>query len=88
MVSCHFLQSEQYWRHSSLIYMANFKPEIISPYYKLLDEDNVSACQSQGYQLIPWTVNETADMKTMLSYKVDGIITDYPDRLVELLTSY
>ena len=35
-------------------------------------------------QLIPWTVNEVEDMKQQLSLGVDGIITDYPDRLVDL----
>jgi glycerophosphoryl diester phosphodiesterase len=32
-----------------------------------------------------WTVNETADMARLLEMGVDGIITDYPDRLLALL---
>lgn len=32
-----------------------------------------------------WTVNETEDMDRLLSLGVDGIITDYPDRLLEVL---
>lgn len=32
-----------------------------------------------------WTVNDTAVMERMLALGVDGIITDYPDRLQQLL---
>ncbi|MFD1016603.1 glycerophosphodiester phosphodiesterase family protein [Winogradskyella rapida] len=64
-----------------------FHPEIISPYFKLLSAENVSAYQSQGYKVIPWTVNIKADMAQMQAYQVDGIITDYPDVLINLLQS-
>ncbi|RCW91630.1 glycerophosphoryl diester phosphodiesterase [Winogradskyella arenosi] len=64
-----------------------FHPEIISPYFKLLSAENVSAYQAQGYKVIPWTVNSKADMVQMQAYQVDGIITDYPDVLINLLQS-
>lgn len=32
-----------------------------------------------------WTINETADMRRLIDLGVDGIMTDYPDRLLELL---
>jgi glycerophosphoryl diester phosphodiesterase len=32
-----------------------------------------------------WTINETTDMQRLLALGVDGIITDYPDRLISLL---
>jgi glycerophosphoryl diester phosphodiesterase len=32
-----------------------------------------------------WTVNETADMQRLMEWGVDGLITDYPDRLLKLL---
>jgi glycerophosphoryl diester phosphodiesterase len=32
-----------------------------------------------------WTINETTDMQRLLELGVDGIITDYPDRLISLL---
>ena len=31
--------------------------------------------------MIPWTVNERSDMERLIALGVDGIITDYPDRL-------
>ena len=63
----------------------SYKPEIISPYYKLLDEKKVKSLQSEGFKVIPWTINSEPDMQQMINFKVDGIITDYPDRLIKLL---
>ena len=63
----------------------SFKPEIISPYYKLLTEENVMNYKSKGFQIIHWTVNEISDLESMIGLKVDGLITDYPDRLIGLL---
>ena len=45
----------------------------------------VRDAQRQNMEVHVWTVNETADMERMLALGVDGIITDRPDRLLELL---
>jgi glycerophosphoryl diester phosphodiesterase len=63
----------------------SFTPEIISPYFGLLDADNIHIYQSKEIQIIPWTVNLEKDMQLMIDYQVDGIITDYPDKLIEML---
>ena len=36
-------------------------------------------------RVIPWTVNEPADIARILDMKVDGIISDYPDRVQQAL---
>ena len=61
-----------------------FTPDVYSPYFKLIDQSVITFCKRKNMQLIPWTVNEIEDMKQQLSLGVDGIITDYPDRLVDL----
>jgi glycerophosphoryl diester phosphodiesterase len=38
-----------------------------------------------GVQVHAWTINEIADMKRLLDWGIDGIVTDYPDRLARLL---
>ncbi len=63
----------------------SYKPEIISPYFKLLTAKNIRDYQSQGFQIIPWTINTEDAMRQMVLWNVDGIITDYPDRLIEML---
>lgn len=63
----------------------SYKPEIISPYYKLLTKKVVKKYQDLGYRVIPWTVNEYEDLDLMISFGVDAIITDYPNRLPQFL---
>lgn len=62
----------------------SYKPEIISPYFRLLTSEIINEYHSQDYLIIPWTVNEEQDMFKMLRWNVDGIITDYPNRLLEI----
>lgn len=62
-----------------------FMPEVYSCDFSLLNQEDVQYLQEKNIQVIPWTVNETEDMNTLLSWGVDGIITDYPDRLMPLL---
>ncbi len=65
----------------------SYKPEIISPYHKLLDETKIKALQAQGYEVIPWTINDVDLMKRFIEWEIDGIITDYPDQLKILLSN-
>jgi glycerophosphoryl diester phosphodiesterase len=52
---------------------------------QVLTKDLVQAAHSRGLQVHAWTVNETEDMRRLLEAGVDGIVTDYPDRLINLL---
>lgn len=61
------------------------KPEIISPYFKLLSQEYVYKYQKEGFKVIPWTVNKKKHLKRMIDFRVDGIITDYPNKLIEIL---
>ncbi len=45
----------------------------------------VRAAQEKGLAVVVWTVNEHAKMRELIAAGVDGIITDYPDRLAEVL---
>lgn len=65
--------------------LLSYKPEILSPYYKLLNETIVKENKLDGYKVIPWTVNDMSDLEMVLKWKVDGIITDYPDRLLKII---
>lgn len=56
-----------------------FVPEIYSPYFRLVNQQLVKNCHTNGIRLIPWTVNEEEDMLELLELGVDGLITDYPD---------
>jgi glycerophosphoryl diester phosphodiesterase len=62
-----------------------FVPDVYGPEYGLLDEKLLSEIRAHGLKLVPWTVNEQADMQRLIALGVDGITTDYPDRLQLLL---
>jgi glycerophosphoryl diester phosphodiesterase len=66
--------------------LLDFKPEIYSPQYSLIkSEQFVDSIKILDMKLIPWTVNEKEAIKEMIRLKVDGIITDYPERVLEEL---
>jgi glycerophosphoryl diester phosphodiesterase len=62
-----------------------FIPDVYSPAYKLVDKKLVDDSHQLQMLLIPWTVNEKADMEKLIKMGVDGLITDYPDRAQEVL---
>jgi len=62
-----------------------FVPEIYSCDFKLLSQENIAYLQSKNMLVIPWTVNTQKDMNQLISWNVDGIITDYPDSLQSIL---
>jgi glycerophosphoryl diester phosphodiesterase len=51
-----------------------------SPNFRNLTQEAVAAAQALGLKVVPWTVNEPFLMKRMLDWKVDGLITDFPDK--------
>lgn len=61
-----------------------FQPDSYSPHYSLVDEQTVNYCNTKGIKIVPWTVNEVVDLEKMKVFKLDGIITDYPDRAVKV----
>ena len=80
-------------RLAALVYNADFDtamaklgfvPEIYSPYYPLVNQNLVGEAHAKGMKVIPWTVNEIEQMKKLLKFGVDGLITDYPDRALKL----
>lgn len=56
-----------------------------SPFHQDLSAALVREAQGLGLQVIPWTVNEAPDMERLIGWGVDGLITDYPDRLREVM---
>jgi glycerophosphoryl diester phosphodiesterase len=54
---------------------------IWSPYFGDINADLVSEAHDLGLSVLPWTVNEPADMTRMIEIGVDGIISDRPDLL-------
>lgn len=66
----------------NILHAANTGAKIWSPEYIHLEESHVSYAHSLGLKVIPFTVNDPEDIKRLQNFGVDGIITDYPDRLI------
>ena len=50
-----------------------------APDFAELDPDCVAEAHALGLRVVPWTVNEPADMAQLISWGVDGLCTDRPD---------
>jgi len=53
----------------------------INPNHKKLNRKNNLAIKEAGFKIYTWTVNDPEDIKKMKRFGVDGIITNYPDRV-------
>lgn len=53
----------------------------VHPEHNLLKADDVLKIQSAGLRIFAWTVNEHADINRVRLLGVDGIISDFPDRI-------
>ncbi|VTU23027.1 glycerophosphodiester phosphodiesterase [Variovorax sp. RA8] len=56
-----------------------------SPAFNDLTAAQVREAQALGFQVVPWTVNQRADMARLMDWQVDGIITDDPALLRDLM---
>ncbi|MEM9142306.1 MAG: glycerophosphodiester phosphodiesterase family protein [Bacteroidota bacterium] len=57
------------------------KAEAINPYFKELDRENTQILGDKGFKIYPWTVNAPEDIARMKGLQVDGIITNFPERV-------
>jgi glycerophosphoryl diester phosphodiesterase len=72
---------------SNLFAELGFEPEILGPDFHLLSAELVQSLRAlyPALRLVPWTVNSPADLRLVASWNVDGITTDYPNRLMQLV---
>ncbi|MBO5419307.1 MAG: calcineurin-like phosphoesterase C-terminal domain-containing protein [Bacteroidales bacterium] len=63
--------------------MLKFTPQWLSPHHTITDEDLVKKCHEKGMKIVPWTVDAPEDIRRILDLKVDAIISNYPDRVLE-----
>jgi glycerophosphoryl diester phosphodiesterase len=80
---------------------ASFRPDAISPVHAYQQDGSVDDpgytpfttaalvrdAHRLGMKVVPWTVDDPATMRKLIDDGVDGIITDYPDRLREVMRS-
>ena len=78
------VEADQAWLPS--IQALGFLPTTFGPDFTSVTPAAVQLLRSSfpSLRLVPWTVNDPADMLTLSNLGVDGITTDYPDRFQSL----
>jgi glycerophosphoryl diester phosphodiesterase len=56
-----------------------------SPFWRNVSAELVAEAHAAGLRVVPWTVNEPADIERVVALGIDGLITDYPDRARRVL---
>jgi len=57
------------------------------PYFDALTPEVVTEIKAHGVTIYPWIIDQPLDMQKLLSLGVDGILTNFPDRLKDILRS-
>nr|WP_315243539.1 glycerophosphodiester phosphodiesterase family protein [uncultured Flavobacterium sp.] len=66
---------------TALAFAESIQAKAIHPDFHLLNADNVRKMQEKGFWVLPWTVNVEEDIQKVKSYNVNGIISDFPDKI-------
>ena len=66
----------------ALAFAKKIKAFSIHPDYVLLTKENVALMQENGFEVYTWTVNAKQDIEKINSFNVNGIISDFPDRVL------
>ena len=79
----------QYSDHGSVPRMVKAAGgRVWSPHFGDLTRDLIAEAKSLGLKVVAWTVNDRAEMERLIEWNVDGIITDYPDLLRDVLKAH
>lgn len=65
-----------------------FVPEWFSPASVFVTKSNVEEAHRRGMKVVTWTVDNKDEMVKMIDAGVDAIISNYPDRLLEVVRQY
>ena len=66
----------------------SFKPNSVGLYYRTINKRTVNILRDLDIGIYAWTVNQIEDGHKMMSFAIDGIITDYPRRIIEARSTY
>lgn len=58
-----------------------FRAKAIHPHFSLLTKENCQQVKKIGLQINTWTVNSVEDIANVKQFDIDGIISDFPDRI-------
>jgi len=78
---CVYLTYLPYKSASSFLKKLTFTPYALGMYHQTIGKKDSKTLHKKNVKLYAWTVNSSKDQKKLIEKKVDGIITDFPDRI-------
>jgi len=73
------------WQHQDVTEAWRWAQELqavsIHPFWMLVSPDLVAAAHARRLQVLVWTVNDPSTMRALVTKGVDGIMSDFPERL-------
>jgi len=67
----------------ALLQNLDFIPRWWSPESSVVTPENVAWCHAHGIGVVPWTVDDPAEMRRLVDCGVEAIISNYPDVLIQ-----
>ena len=64
----------------------SFTPNTCGMYYKFATEKRITQVHELGMKVLAWTENEKEDMRQHIALGIDGIITDFPQRALKVMS--
>jgi glycerophosphoryl diester phosphodiesterase len=62
--------------------------QIISPEFNLINKNIVDKLKKNGFEVLPWVIDDYETLIKSINYGVNGIITDYPKKMKEYLLQH
>jgi len=59
--------------------------DLVIPQFRLASRELITEVHDEGLRVWAWTVNETPEIERLIALGVDGLITDYPERVAQVL---
>ena len=82
------LLTEDYTLPEQRLQQLGFTPYAYNPDYSLINPDLMQLLKRKSIKYFAWTVNDEETVQKLLGLGVDGIITDYPARIIKQVKCY
>ncbi|MGD9929457.1 MAG: calcineurin-like phosphoesterase C-terminal domain-containing protein [Mangrovibacterium sp.] len=66
----------------------SFTPDVYSPNFISVNQSLIKICRDAGMKVVPWTVDDKTDIQRIIDMQVDGIISNYPNRVLSITRGY
>jgi glycerophosphoryl diester phosphodiesterase len=68
--------------NDAMVFAQSIDAHSINPYHSHLNTKYLREAHGKGFRIYPWTVNQSEDIEHMIKMGVDGVISDYPERVL------